>query len=72
MSDRTAWIALSLTDRVGGKTIRALVQHFGDVQAVLLADLSDLQAVSGVGPKIAESIHAIDLEHTQKLIAQWQ
>jgi DNA processing protein len=70
--DKTAWIALSLTDRVGGKTIRALTQHFGDIHAVLQADAADLRAVSGVGPKISESIRAIDLEQTEKLIDQWR
>jgi DNA processing protein len=70
--DRTAWIALSLTDRVGGKTIRALVQHFGDIHAVLQADSAELQTVPGIGPKIAESICAIDLDQTENLITEWR
>ncbi len=72
MLDKTAWIALSLTDRVGGKTIRALTQHFGDIDAVLQADAAELQAVPGIGRKIAESIRAIDLQQTEKLIDQWR
>lgn len=72
MLDKTAWIALSLTDRVGGKTIRALRQHFGDIHAVLRADIAELQGVPGIGPKIAEAIHRIDLEQTEKWIDQWQ
>lgn len=71
MLARTAWIALSLTDRVGGKTIRALMQHFGDINAVLKADAAELQAVPGIGSKIAGSIRAIDLQQAQKLIDHW-
>lgn len=72
MRNRLAWIALGLTDRVGGKTINALIQHFGNPHAVFQADITELQLVPGVGPKIAESIRAIDLEHTEKLIDQWR
>lgn len=72
MSD-LAWIALSLTGRIGLKTLRALLQHFdGDAQAVLRADAPQLRQVPGVGPKIAQSIRQLDLARVEQAVRRWQ
>lgn len=68
-----AWVALSLTERVGGKTLRALMEHFNhDPKAVLEADESALRAVPGVGPKIAQSIRQIDLAVVKQALPRWE
>jgi DNA ligase (NAD+) len=43
---------------VGETVARLLAGHFGDMHTLIDASLEDLQAVPGLGPKIAESIHA--------------
>ncbi len=68
----TAWVALSLTGRIGNKTLHALLHHFGDTQAILTADMKALRQVPGVGPKIARSIQAINLEQVQRDMQRWQ
>lgn len=69
----TAWIALSLVERVGGKTLRALLRRFhDDPRAVLDADADDLQTVPGIGPRIARSIKMIDLDRIEQAIPRWQ
>jgi DNA processing protein len=69
----TAWVALSLTERVGGKTLRALMNHFHhDPKAVLAADSETLQAVPGIGPKIARNIQEIDLLQLEQTIPVWE
>lgn len=65
------WIALSLLPNVGGKTLQALIAHFGSTEAVLQADKQALVQVRGVGPKIAEAICAIDLAAVEEQIQQW-
>ena len=68
-----AWIALSLTSRLGGKTLRALRTHFdNDLSVILSADTKQLREVPGIGPKIAQSIQQIDLEKTLRAIDRWQ
>ena len=67
------WIALSLTGRIGNKTLQALLKHFeGDRAAILRADVKTLQQVPGVGPKIAQSIRAINLKHIEQSLTNWQ
>jgi DNA processing protein len=51
-------ICLTMTPGVGPLTSRALIEHFGEVGAILKASLSDLKRVPGVGPKLAERIAA--------------
>jgi DNA processing protein len=69
----TAWVALSLVDRVGGKTLRALLSHFNyNPAAVLAASAEELQSVPGIGPKIAESIRAINLARVEQAIPAWE
>lgn len=68
-----AWVALSLLKHVGSKTLRALLDHFdGDLDAVLKADAAALQAVRGVGGKIAAAIQSIDVSATERAMKRWQ
>ncbi len=67
------WIALSLTGRIGNKTLQALLKHFeGSTSAILQAEAKKLKEVPGVGPKIAQSICAIDLKHVEGALKVWQ
>jgi DNA processing protein len=69
----TAWVALSLVERLGGKTLRALMQHFdNDPLAVLAADCAELRQVRGIGPKLAEQIRAVKLTAVEQALPQWQ
>lgn len=72
MPDLSLWVALSLTEHLGGKTLSALLRHFGDdPEAILKADSRALQRVPGIGPKIARRILAIDLPQVQQALADW-
>lgn len=67
------WIGLSLTGRIGNKTLQALLNHFdGDTTQILRAEPKALRQVVGIGPKIAQSIQAIDLQYVEKSLARWQ
>lgn len=66
------WVALSLQRNIGGKTLRALLDHFGTVPAILAASPADLQQVRGVGPKIAQAITRIDTTATTRAMSRWQ
>jgi DNA processing protein len=67
-----AWVALSLTGRIGSKTLQALRRHFdGDTRAILAADAKTLRQVPGVGPKIARSIQDISIEQVQVAMQRW-
>lgn len=58
-SPEIGWIALSLVERIGKKTLLALLDQFNDDPlAVLGADAKALRQVEGVGPKIAAVIQA--------------
>jgi DNA processing protein len=71
--DLAAWVALSLVEHVGSRTLSALFQHFGDdPQAILRADARQLQAVPGIGPKIARGIQAVDVAQVRQALAGWQ
>jgi len=67
-----AWIALSLVERVGGKTMRALLAHFGSAQSVLKAESHELRRVPGIGATIAASICAADVSAVERDIPRWQ
>ncbi len=41
---------------VGAQTARDLAQHFGSLDAVLGAEREELEAVPGIGPKVAEAV----------------
>ena len=69
---RALWIALSLTDHVGSKTLKALFEHFDDdPDSILAADATALQRVPGIGPKIARSIQAVDVARIETALAAW-
>ena len=73
MVDMAAWVALSLVDHVGSKTLSALFQHFGDdSEAILHANAKQLQQVPGIGPRIASGIQAVDVAQVRQALADWQ
>jgi DNA processing protein len=54
------WLALALTQHLGGSKLRALRAAFGDdAGAVLTATDEALQAVRGIGPKLSAAIRAL-------------
>jgi DNA processing protein len=62
-----------MADRVGSKTIRALLEHFdNNLLDILRADAEELQRVPGIGPKIAQAIRAVDLPRTEDWIHEWE
>lgn len=50
------YLRLQLVPDIGPIRARTLIEHFGDVDAVLSASVSQLQRVNGIGPRIAEMI----------------
>ena len=73
MGVNVAWVALSLTHRIGGKTFQSLREHFdGDLAAILVADEQSLQQVPGVGATIARAITQIDLQAVASAVKRWQ
>lgn len=54
--DKRYWIALNLVPGVGSLSYRSLIRAFGDPQKVFAASRRKLEAVEGVGPKLAETI----------------
>ncbi len=71
--DRTAWVALSLTERIGTKTLRALLKQFdNDLDAVLRADEAALREVPGIGAKMAQHIRSVDLVQVAAWLVEWE
>ncbi len=66
------WVALSLVPMMGGKRMRALLDHFGSAGAVLHASRAELCEVSGIGKTIAGSITQIDLAAVERSLCTWQ
>lgn len=56
---RQIYIVSSIGEGVGTVVAKALLEHFGSVQAVFTAPVEELVKVKGVGKKIAENIRAI-------------
>jgi len=55
--------------QVGEATALALAQHFGNLDAVMDADVETLQEVSGIGPNVAEEIHGFfHQKHNREVI----
>ncbi len=50
---------ISMVPSVGRVTARALLQHFGSIQAVFSASTLELMRVSGIGKHTAEQIHRL-------------
>ena len=54
---------------VGEATARSLMQHFGDLHAIMSADLEALQSVTDVGPIVSQHIVAFfQQKHNRELI----
>ena len=51
-----AAIRLALSSGIGPAKVQALTNYFGSLSAALAATTSQLQAVSGIGPKVANTI----------------
>lgn len=58
---RAHWVALATAGGIGGRTVTALLEHFGSLEAACAAPESALRAVPGIGPSIAAAIRSIDL-----------
>jgi DNA processing protein len=67
-----AWIALSLVERIGGKTFKSLLDHFGDPTRVLTADERSLRRVPGIGPTMSARIQSVDVQAVERLLPRWQ
>src|SRR5437588_11751252 len=52
---RNYWLALSLTPGLGATRSRKLVKHFGDVQEIFRASLTELEA-AGIPAEAAQSV----------------
>ena len=51
-------IRLNLVPGIGPRHQRSLLDYFGDPESIFAASLTELEKVSGVGPKLARLIHA--------------
>lgn len=57
--------------QVGETTAQQLAEHFGDLDALLDADVEAIDAVPNIGPSMAEDIHAFFHEpHNREVIAR--
>ncbi len=65
-------VALSQVPGLGARTIRGLLAHFGDLDAVFAAPRGALLAVPRIGPKLADAILCLDLERTAASLADWR
>ncbi|MCL2349032.1 MAG: DNA-processing protein DprA [Planctomycetaceae bacterium] len=64
-------IMLSMVGGVGSMLTQRLIDRFGDAKSILAAPLDQLQAVEGIGPKIAKNISvARSLCNPKRLIEQ--
>ena len=57
---RRLHLRLHLAEGVGAIRFKRLLEHFGDLEAVCGAGAAQLQRVSGVGPKAAQAIAAVE------------
>lgn len=58
MKNRKLYILQGLPE-IGPKRAKALLHHFGSVEAVMTATAEDLKKVEGIGPSIAEKIREV-------------
>lgn len=56
MTERDAYIALNMMDRIGPVGVRALAEALGSVTAIFSATAAELQQASGIGPRVADQI----------------
>lgn len=71
LGDRVRAVGLALTTRVGATLMGRLLAHFGSLSAIFAANDLELRDVPGIGPQIAASIRAIDLERVAAEMAQF-
>lgn len=67
---RAYWAALAAWAGVGGKTMTALLRHFGSLEAVLAAPAQELMRVHGVGPQTAAAIRRLDIAAVEDELAR--
>lgn len=72
MTFNEAWVALSLVQHIGNKTIERLLENFGSCESILSATQDDLMQIKGIGQKIADAIVTINLETVGHNIEKWQ
>ncbi len=61
-------VGLSIPE-VGEETARDLANHFGKIEKLMTATRSDLEAMNGVGPRVAASVtEYFDDKHNQKVV----
>lgn len=59
-------IRLNLVPGIGPRHQRSLLDYFGDPETIFNASLTELERVSGIGPKLARLIHvARDSDHAE-------
>ncbi len=56
MTERDAYIALNMMDRIGPVGVRSLVSVLGSASAIFSASAADLQQAEGIGKVLAEGI----------------
>jgi DNA processing protein len=67
------WIALALTEHLGGSRLRALSRAFDhDIDAILTSDTDQLRRVHGIGPKIAASIASLQPAAIEAQMTSWE
>jgi len=59
LTEFEALLRLSMTKGIGAKTYQALIERFGSSESILDASRSELEAIPGVGIKIATAINEI-------------
>jgi len=59
MKQRQIYIVSAIGDGVGVVVAEALLEHFGSVEAVMVAPVEELVKVKGVGKRIAETIRTL-------------
>ena len=56
MTERDAYIALNMMDKIGPVGVRSLVSVLGSASAIFSASAAELQQADGIGPLLAEQI----------------
>ena len=56
MTEFEALLRLHMTRGIGTKTYQALIERFGSSEAILDAPRAELEAVQGIGPKLATAV----------------
>ena len=56
MTEFEALLRLNMTRGIGSKTYQALIERFGSSEAILDAPRAELEAVPGIGPKLATAV----------------